>query len=311
MEPEVPTISVKGMVSETEKTKTVPLTDYNTNKMRAGCLFCFIEGKTDTDYYMAKVKSICGNNVYYVKCNCKKNVLFMYDEVYESDHITNKLAFFIDHDFDSSISRPGLYETESYSIENYYTYPSVFEEFLQYGLQIDVTSVVAQSAMSFYVDEFDKFHHVMLEYNAWIAACKAKQETREMHHLNPLKNTPVQGFVTINFGNAYTQNYNVDDLNSHFQASPQITATEVISKVSELQSKDPYVTFRGKYEYNHLINLLKFMRKKAVNKSPNSRNTFEKELVCWDINPKHMLKYYSAYAYMPDRLRQFLLQYKA
>ena len=154
MEPEKPTMTVEGMVSETEETQTVPITDYNTNKMREGCLFCFIEGKTDTDYYLTKVKSICGDNVYYVKCNCKKNVLFVYDEVYASDHKSKKLAFFIDRDFDSPIVRPGLYETESYSIENYYVYPSVYRDFIHYGLQIDLVSAEAQTAMSFYQASF-------------------------------------------------------------------------------------------------------------------------------------------------------------
>ena len=49
----------------------------------------------------------------------------MYDQIYASDHSAHKLAFFVDKDFDESINRPGLYETECYSIENYYVYPPV------------------------------------------------------------------------------------------------------------------------------------------------------------------------------------------
>ena len=133
----------------------------------------------------------------------------------------------------------------------------------------------------------------MLEYNAWVAVCKDKQETHEMIHLNPLKKTPAPGFITVDFGKAYTQHYTISDLNSHFQANPLISSAEVAEKVTELQSKDPYVVYRGKYEFNYLIDLLNFIRTKANRKSPESRNSFEREMICWDVNAKHWDSPYS------------------
>ena len=300
-------MSVEGMEALVENTDTTPITFYQSNKMTPNCLFCFIEGKNDTDYYQPKIKGIYGDNYLFVKCNNKKFVLSVYDKVYASDHIMHKLAFFIDKDFDEHIERPGLYETECYSIENYYTYPCAFSEFLQYCIRIDKDSPAYNKAMRYYEQEFNKFHNASLQLNAWISACRTKNNRKEMEHLDSLKDSYPSSFFNINFGGEYEQLYNIDILNEHFNATPAITQEELSQKASELTTCDCFRTFRGKNELHFLYHLLEDLRSKANNKRKGQELILEK--VPWDFNYTNFMIYYCSYAYFPDVLRQFIMSY--
>lgn len=311
MIPEKPTLTVESMENESKDALAVPFTFYSTNKLADNCLFCFVEGKTDSDYYYPKIKILYGTNCLIVNCNCKKNVLAMYDKVYPVDHATKKLAFFIDHDYDASITRPNLFETECYSIENYYTHPSSFSEFLQHGLHVPSTEFEFTNAMNFYQAAFDGYHASMLEFNAWIAVCKDKQKTCEMRHLEKLGDTPPEDFLNIEFGSTYSQLYTLDILNDHFKADPRITNEELQAKKIELQSKNFYDIFRGKYELGFLCKLLLNLKHKAEHTKKEKRTTLEKNIVSMNFDLKNLMKNYSAYAYFPKSLRKFILSFTA
>ena len=82
---EEPQLTVESMEAEKEDSFSVPLTLYNTNKLSPGCLFCFVEGQSDTDFYFPKVKSIFGGNHLFINCYNKKFVLKMYQLIHEKD----------------------------------------------------------------------------------------------------------------------------------------------------------------------------------------------------------------------------------
>ena len=304
---EINRMTVEGMEAVAASTDTTPLTFYQSNKMTPKCLFCFVEGKNDTDYYQPKIKSIYGDNYLFIKCNCKKIVLSMYDQIYVSDHSTQKLAFFVDRDFDESISRPGLYETECYSVENYYVYPSAFSEFLQYCIRIDKDTPEYNKAMAYYYQEFEKFHTASLQLNAWIAQCREKDHRSEMVYIDSLGDSYPSVFFDICFGGEYKQQYNLSVLNSYFKANPAITQDELDKKTSELTGINYFKALRGKYELHYLYHLLIDLRAKASKKRKNQDLILNK--VPWDFNYSNFMIYYCAYSYFPESLRQFILSY--
>lgn len=300
-------MTIEDMCTQVESTDTVPYTFYQSNKMKADCLFCFVEGKHDTDYYQPKVKSIYGDNYLFITCNNKKNVMSVYDHIYSTDHERFKLAFFIDKDFDESINRPCLYETECYSIENYYVYPCAFSEFLLYCLHLEKDSVEYTKAVNYYEQEFNKFHAASLQLNSWIAACREKDHRNEMTHLDCLGDSYPSAFFEINFGAEYHQLYDLPAMNSFFHALPELTQEEVDAKIGELQDKDYFAVFRGKYELHFYYRLLVDLKEK-VNHKHRGQDLVLKNL-SWDLNYPNLMIYYSSYAYFPDKLRQFLAGY--
>ena len=311
MSEEKPRLTVESMETEKENSFSVPLTMYSTNKSTPNCMFCFVEGKSDTDYYHNKVKSIYGPNHMFIDCYSKSFVLQMYKEIHDKDKDSKKLAFFIDRDFDSHVSLDHLYETECYSIENYYVYEESFSDFLQYGLHVDKSSTEYQEAMDFYHNEFHKFHTVMLDFNAWIAVCKNKNIKKEMRHLEKLGTSVPDGFLKNDIEGTYTQIYDLNKLNQHFKANPLITKEEVDAQKDEFDSKDFYKIFRGKYEIHFLCELLNYLRIKASHKKKADRMLLDKAIVSWDINHSKLMIYYSDYAYFPKELNDFIKSYVA
>ncbi len=308
---EEPQLTVESLEAEKEQSFSVPFTLYNTNKLSPNCLFCFVEGKSDTDYYFPKVKSIFGDNHLFINCYNKKFVLKMYQLIHEKDKDTKKLAFFIDHDYDSTVKLEHVYETECYSIENYYCYQSAFSEFLQYGLHIDKTTMEYQEAMNFYIQEFDKFHKAMIDFNAWIAICKVKDQNGEMIHLDKLGSSVPDSFLAKKIGGEYIKSYNLEKINSHFNANPEITMEEHDMMIAELKEKDYYKIFRGKYELHFLYEFLQYLYYRANHKKKGERALLEKSIVSWDINLSKLMIYYSDYAFYPKSLKDFLLSYAA
>ena len=308
---EQPMLTVESMESEKENSFSVPLTFYNTNKLTPDCLFCFVEGKTDTDYYFSKVKGLVGHNHLFINCYNKKFVLRMYHVIHETDKDTKKLAFFVDHDYDEHLQLEHVYETESYSIENYYCYKDAFSEFLQYGLHVDKNNAEYQEAMDFYTQEFDKYHNAILELNAWIAVCKAKNNRNEMIHIDKFGSSVPVDFLIKEFGGEYKQNYDLDKLNSYYNANPQITKEEHESMISYLRGKDFYQVFRGKYELHFLYELIFYLHYKSCHKKKGEKAILDKSIVSWDINLSKWMIYYSDYAFYPQSLKEFLLSYAA
>ena len=95
-------------------------------------LFCFFEGK-DNAYYIPRVKQFT-NKYHPINCGGREKVLKVYDLINNHrEYDQYKKAFFIDRDFNPSLSPPNpkIFETPCYSIENFYTSVNVFQEIIK------------------------------------------------------------------------------------------------------------------------------------------------------------------------------------
>src|SRR5437763_6662955 len=86
---------------------------------RENDLFCFFEG-IDSHYYSFRIKQIARRNYHPIVCGNKKSVLETFKKL-NSNPIYDKYkkAYFIDRDFDEKNSENKIYETPTYSIENF------------------------------------------------------------------------------------------------------------------------------------------------------------------------------------------------
>lgn len=297
-------LTVEGMVEMAVSTDSVPFTFYQSNKNLANCLFCFVEGKDDSDYYQPRVKNIYGDNYLFIKCNCRDFVLSVYNQIYERDRSTHRLAFFIDKDYHEKTVLDGVFETDGYSIENYYVVESAFSEFLCYGLHIPNGSIEYNRAMDYYRIEFAKFHQAILSLNAWAKACRKRHQTGCMNNLKALNKKWPEDFITISFGDAYLRHYDLKKMNEHYQADPLITQEELDKEESELINCDCYMCFRGKFELHFLYDLLYDMRIKSNRQRRGEQKIIER--FNWDLNYPYFMIYYSSFAQTPKRLRDYI-----
>ena len=130
-------------------------------------LFCFMEGKHDPDYYLGIIRSVCGDDCVIITCGCKNNVVDAYHRVYVKDHTRYRLAFFVDRDFDDPLNNPAIYETECYSIENYYCSESAFKRIMKFGLGITEDEPYWSDVMDFRNNQYEQFHKTVELFNAF------------------------------------------------------------------------------------------------------------------------------------------------
>lgn len=300
-------LTVEGMEEMVASTDSVPYAFYQSNKNLPHCLFCFVEGKDDTDYYQPRVKNVYGDNYLFIKCNCRDYVLSVYNQIYESDHDSRKLAFFIDKDFNETTTLDGVFETDGYSIENYYVVESSFSEFLCYGLHIPKNSIEYNRAIDYYRTEFAKFHQAVLLLNVWAKVCRKRHLHGCMNNLKALKKKWPDDFITINFGSNYSKQYDLDKLNEHYQADPVVTQEELDREESSFKGCDLYMDLRGKFELHFLYDLLVDLKTKSNRKRKGEVVIIEN--FNWDLNYPCFMIYYSNFAKTPERLRAYISSY--
>ena len=107
-------------------------------------IYCFYEGKTDSDYYYNLFPKNKRDNIFNIVCNGKSGILsicrYIKDDII---YQTYKLLYFIDKDFDPSynVTNPDLtgliFETTGYSVENYYCSINCFKRILKFGFKIN------------------------------------------------------------------------------------------------------------------------------------------------------------------------------
>lgn len=268
-------------------------------------LFCFFEGRYDIDYYFDKIRLMYGEDFIDIDCHNKKNVLNVYDTISEYDHLKYKLAFFVDHDYEPFIDNPHIFETDRYSIENYYCTIDVFTKILEHEFKIDTVSDDYNKACTFFKDKFTSFHDAVGLYNAF---CYSVSNNKIDHDDKFFDGDMFpKEFILIN--NDYTVNatYNLENLRDKYKISQKMIADEVIMNNFEKISSNPFGNYRGKNEIKFFIQLLCNLIRNA---NSCSKNKIIKSKVKFTINCVTFMSNYSKYADIPDSLKDYLKSFK-
>lgn len=266
-------------------------------------LFCFMEGKHDPDYYLGIIRSICGEDYVTINCGNKGNVIDVYNTVFKSDHANYKLAFFIDRDYDDPINNPDFFETDRYSIENYYCSIDAFKRILKFGLGIPEDAEYWQNVVDFYNDQFDQFHRTVDLFNAFYSVLhQYERDNNVVFKLNLSETFPTE-FADINV-NRCVRNYTLKDLLTKYNIGSEVMNEEIVNKeCARLWAQNPFVVFRGKYEIQMLNRILNFLINDA---KTNYSSRIIKKKVSMSLNGASFMADLAQYADIPDSLRIYL-----
>lgn len=266
-------------------------------------LFCFMEGKHDSDYYLGIIRSICGDDCKTIVCGNKSNVLDVYNRVYDRDHDRYRLSFFIDKDYDEPINNPNIFETECYSIENYYCSLDAFKRILKHGLDIPEDADYWQDVIDFFLVQYGQFHHTVDLFNAFYSLLhKFERENNVVYKLNLSDSFP-SDLATTNV-NCCSKTYTLQNMLDKYNIGANVmTQAEVDAECVRLWSLDPFKVFRGKFEKDMLFKLLNHL---ITDANTNLQSRIIRKKVSKNINGFSFMADFAQYADIPDSLRTYL-----
>lgn len=274
-------------------------------KKNGKTLFCFTEGKHDSDYYMDKVRCFYGDDFIILDCKGKGKVVEMYNKIFPNDKDKEKLAFFVDKDFDLPLKNSDIFETDYYSIENYYCTPSAFERILLYGMKIKKQEEI-DNLMKFYIDEFDKFHRTVDLFNAFYSILhQYERRTGQEFKLN-LGEKFDKTLASVSVDN-FMKNYTLATLLTKYSIpTDAMTNEEVDSERIRLLHLGPFITFRGKYEIEFLWKILNYLVSDGNHEKKNV-----KKKISLSLNEVTFMSDFSQYADIPNSLRDYIAKFKS
>lgn len=299
-------ITVEGLKSETEKNYTSALMEYQESKAgKAEYLFCFVEGKTDSDYYMNIVQHNYTGNFVFIYCHNKKNLKKIFNKIYDIDHSSYNLAFFCDRDYDESFDLDSIYETPCYSIENMYTQQEAFEKFLQYGIKLSKDSKSYANALEAYKEWFLQFHVAIRDFNCYACAKNKFNRDGKLKHIDHFEKSLPNDFIHFkDYPIEITQLYNKDSLDARYHTEPHIPSEYISAASAELDSKDPGVWYRGKYEISAYIKFLKMLATDANSKT--KMNIISEAKVSNQFNGQTFMSDFCQYSLVEEKLIDYI-----
>lgn len=297
-----------NVLSEKIEEIIVPFHKYNEKKNRHS-LFCFVEGNNDSDYYLDKIRIIYGEDFELIICNNKKNVICIYSLLFDTDKTRYKLAFFIDRDFDEPINNSDIYETESYSIENYYCTEDSFVRLIKYEFKIEENDECFNALITFYREQFELFHKTVDLFNAFYSLIqKREKELKTSFDINLECKFP-SIFATVEVDNC-VKHYTVQSILKKYNINECIIDEDEIEKERQrLWKLNPFMSFRGKYEIEFYQKLLTYLINNANQKKGGEDNRIIKKKITANLNGKRFMSNLSQYAFIPQRLKDYLSRY--
>lgn len=236
-------------------------------KKRSNIVFCFVEGNEDVSFYGRHLETAF-ENVRYVVCNGKKNVLDNYKSLNWQFYDKKRVLFFIDKDYDDYISEAiikdeNIFITDYYSIENYLVDSYVLRKFINDNCAITDDKVIDDLVIDFELKHKDFMNH-LTKISAWMIYCRQNRYQVNFSDitLSDLFKLNVDGkFVKIklsNFKNHFA--YICSKTKStHFDMNE---IRGIYSRLILESQKKKFV--RGKYELFFMFIYVKFITENIV-----------------------------------------------
>jgi Protein of unknown function (DUF4435) len=280
----------------------------NATREKPEHLFCFFEGK-DNAYYIPRIKRFTEK---YCPINCggKPSVLDVYTLITNKEEYRKyKLGFFIDRDFNSSIGdkNPPIYETPCYSVENLYVSISVFKEILTNEFHLSaVSDSNFEKLVALYEQRQKEFHNSVLLLNSWYCCLIEKREKENIKTGVTLDDKLPNNFVVINL-DEIKPSYDFQKIKETFPNAIEIDFSEIEKKMDFFQGKEMHKVFRGKYELEFLIKIIRAILKdsKTEKRVVSSKIDFSFGDAS-NIGQLQALNIFEAYAETPQLLLDYL-----
>ncbi|MDR1244546.1 MAG: DUF4435 domain-containing protein [Endomicrobium sp.] len=272
-------------------------------------LFCFFEGK-DNVYYVPRIKRFT-NDYYIIKCGNKDAVLSVYAIIVNKpEYGKYKLGFFIDRDFDKSIGPkiPPIFETPCYSIENLYVSLNVFKDILinEFHLSKITDKQLFDDLLNLYEMRQKEFHSAILLLNAWYSCLIDKKNQEEIETVVSFNDLNLNEFIRINLHNV-TQNYDICSLKDKFPNAIEIDEATLNQKIELFESVEQHKVFRGKYEMDFLLKIIKEILLDSYKTKSVIKEKFRFSFGDGSsLNQEQLLNIFEAYAETPQILTDYM-----
>lgn len=222
-------------------------------------VFCFYEGE-DGYYYDCRIKEyLQSDNFITLIAKNKKNVLNVMKQIQADKEYENVCKmFFVDHDFDENQPPDkDIFETEGYSIENYYVDEDVFRRILRTAFHINEGNPDLQKCLILYRRTFEQFHKVMIPFNARV---KYKHVFSSVRTDCSFQNYGMNKLVNIEVCNVTQKDDYQDILNDiDMRLKPDKNKLKQIEEELNRET-DPFMIFRGKNELHCFLKFLSLLK---------------------------------------------------
>jgi hypothetical protein len=271
-------------------------------------LFCFFEGK-DNAYYVSRIKRF--TEIYYpVKCGGKQSVLDVYTLITgKEEYRKYKLGFFIDRDFNSTIGdkNPPIFETPCYSVENFYVSISVFKEILTNEFHLsEVTDSNFEKLVNLYEQRQKEFHDSVLLFNSWYSCLIDKRENENIRIGITLDDKLPNNFLSISLDEVKSL-YDFQKIKETFPNAIEVDYSDVEKKMIFFQGIAMDKVFRGKYELEFLIKMIREILKDSRSEKRVVSSKIEFSFGDGStLGQKQALNIFEAYAETPKSLLDYL-----
>lgn len=272
-------------------------------------IFCFFEGE-DYKYYRSRITQYLDINeeeIFHYDCNGKKEVLKVYEDLLVDENV--KTIFFIDKDFDEDIDKEKIFQTDCYSIENYYVTNSAFKRFLSTEFEININDKNFRKCLNDYIKTREEFNTALVLLNAYISYIRKRDYNNSERIKLPKENEILNKLISsIEVDKVIRKSEkNINDIKLILNDERKINEEEILmiaNQFKEMSSKE--LIFRGKFEIYFLkkfvTNLIQRIRAKEYFEDYNKN-------IKLDIN-NNIITYLTTYADTPNKLKKFLLNLK-
>lgn len=245
---------------------------------------CFVEGK-DSSYYRSRVENNVdmNNEVIFYSCNGKSEVELVKRMIDSNLHLKKdvKTLYFCDNDYGIDSKLDGIFYTDFYSVENYYSTELFVKNIIKNVFNINKHNPEYDICIDMYREKYKRFNEQIMKLNAYCYGLRVKE--KELSSLRTDFNYIKLRDILINddFENFELKNIDYNIIKSMIVSENSITSQEYDECLKMIDE----TKLRGKWELQFVIWFLEGLRKQIKNGesglSKNNRNiiSFQNEIM--------------------------------
>jgi len=263
---------------------------------------CFVEGK-DSSYYRSRVENNVdmNNEVLFYSCNGKSEVELVKRMIDSNLHLKKdvKTLYFCDNDYGIDGKVNGIFYTDFYSVENYYSTELFVKNIIKNVFNINRHNPEYDICIGMYKEKYKKFNEQIMKLNAYCYGLRVKE--KELSSLRADFNCIKLRDILINddFENFKIKNIDYNVIKSMIVSENPITNQEY-DKCLKMMDE---TKLRGKWELQFVIWFLEELRKQikkgGSGLSKNNRNiiSFQNEIMTsmekYAVTTEYLINYIS------------------
>ncbi|GAA3968016.1 DUF4435 domain-containing protein [Mucilaginibacter dorajii] len=285
------------------------------HKKKPDAVFCFFEGIDDLRYYKPRIfKIIPPNNFREFNCGGKDKVKEAYalikgNEVYS----LCRTGFFIDKDYEKAFNNKDFYETNCYSIENFYLSNSCIEEILIDCFKIQRESPDLIRCLTLFSELLEEFHKRTLPLNAWLACYSDLRVSGKVNRRLKIDSTINRSLDNTVLGDMSGIN-EIRNINTHDEIERLFSCQGVchrfyfLRKIIYFKNISQRDFFRGKFQLKFLESFFKKLQIKI--------GSLNNDLLSKDYPSSIIFEYsnltilFNSHAATPDELMEYIFMIK-